>query len=70
MRPTRINNEPEITLILPIDFGEEIKFLTLERNNIKIIFPNIGTENDITEITNKSIFPIFVKSKNPGNKVR
>ena len=70
MRPTRINNEPEITLILPIDFGEEIKFLTLERNNIKITFPNIGTENDITEITNKSMFPIVVKSKNPGNKVR
>ena len=70
MRPTRINNEPEITLILPIDFGEEIKLLTLERNNIKITFPNIGTENDVTEITTKSIVPIVVKSKNPGNKVR
>ena len=70
MRPTRINKTPEITLIVRTDFGEEIKFLTLERNNINMTFPTIGTENDIIEMTNKSAYPIVVKSKNPGSRVR
>ena len=41
-----------------------------ETNKIISTFPIIGTENDAIEINIKSIKVIFLKSKNPGNKVR
>ena len=61
---------PDTTLVVRIEFGDEIKFLTLDKNKIMSTFPNIGIENETTEMTTKSIGPIFVKSKNPGSKVR
>ena len=70
IRPTIINNIPDTTLVTRIEFGDEIKFLTLDKNKIMSTFPIIGTENETTEMTAKSKGPIFVKSKNPGNKVR
>ena len=68
--PTMINNIPETTLIMRITFGVEIKLFTLERHKIISKFPNIGIENEVMEMMNKSREPIFLKSKNPGSNVK
>ena len=70
IRPTIINNIPETILVTRIEFLDEIKFLTLDRNKIMSKFPIIGTEKETMEMTTRSEYSIFVKSKNPGNKVR
>ena len=44
--------------------SDEISSLTLMRNKIKNKLPINGTENVITEITNKSNILIFKKLKN------
>ena len=66
---TKIRRIPETILSLIMALSDEISSLTLMRNKIKNKLPINGTENVITEITNKSNILIFKKLKKPGNKV-
>ena len=66
---TKIRRIPETILSLIMALSDEISSLTLMRNKIKNKLPINGTENVITEITNKSNILIFKKSKKLGNKV-
>lgn len=66
---TKIRSIPETILSLIMALSDEISSLTLIRNKIRNRLPINGTENVITEITNKSKILIFKKLKKLGNKV-
>ena len=66
---TKIRRIPETILSLIMALSDEISSLTLIRNKIRNKLPINGTENVITEITNKSKILIFKKLKKLCNKV-